>query len=127
MFDNDCNDMIDAVTLEPIRNTGIRLQSEGWIEENGVRKHGRCYDATTLTNIRDKRAPISRQPFTAKDIERIHAFDYDRLMKELHQGYGNGIVRGGKKRTNKKRKTKKSRINGRKRVNSKKNKKRNIR
>jgi hypothetical protein len=60
--DDDCVGKIDPITEKKIIN-GFRLELDG-----------RCYDATTISNIRDDKSPFTRQPFTAKDISRRTLF-----------------------------------------------------
>jgi len=57
-----CVNKMDPITNERIVN-GFLLEADG-----------NCYDATTISNIRDDLSPFTRQPFTANDILRRNLF-----------------------------------------------------
>lgn len=57
-----CVNKMDPITNEKIVN-GFLLEADG-----------NCYDATTISNIRDDLSPFTRQPFTANDILRRNLF-----------------------------------------------------
>jgi len=61
--DDMCVGLIDPITEKKIVN-GFRLEADG-----------RCYDATTISDIRNDLAPFNRKPFTAKDILRRNLFE----------------------------------------------------
>jgi hypothetical protein len=70
--DHDCVSQTDPITEKKIVN-GFRLEVDG-----------RCYDATTISDIRDSKSPFTREPFTAKDISRRTLFNETRGGSKRH-------------------------------------------
>jgi uncharacterized protein YjbI with pentapeptide repeats len=103
--DEDCVGQEDPVTMESIpADRGFKLEAEN-----------RCYDALTLAEMkrlnRPLVGPMTRIPFTQKDITRIE--DFRRINPNMR-------VSGGKKRktrkTRKNRKTKRGKRGNKKRI-----------
>lgn len=69
--DEDCENEEDPISFEKIpKERGFRLEVE-LIPEDGK---GRCYDAESLLKIRNHISPMTRKPFTKKDIRRIENY-----------------------------------------------------